>query len=70
MSGHETEVDFRGGKRLVNFEYEGDGAIVWCFDGESTCLGEDTTEAEQQAVYEQLWAYLEDLWAPRPEDYL
>ena len=29
----------------------------------------DTTDAEQQQVYEQLWAYMEDLWATRPEDY-
>lgn len=65
---HKTEVDFRGGKREVEFEYEGDGVIVWNFVGEDTCGGIDTTDVEQQAIYDQLWAYLEDWWAPRPED--
>lgn len=65
---HETEVDFRGGKRAIQFDYEGDGVIVWCLEGENTCNGEDATAAEQQAVYDQLWAYLEDWWAQRPED--
>lgn len=66
---HETEVKFRGQMRKVDFEYEGDGVIVWCLEGETVCNGEDATEAEQQEIYEQLWAYLEDWWAPRPEDY-
>ncbi|GEM_PF-3801561 len=68
MTVYETEVEFRGGKREVEFEYEGDGVIVWSFADEAVCLGIDTTEAEQQAVYQQLWDYLEDRWAPRPED--
>lgn len=59
---HETEVDFRGGKRAVEFKYEGDGIIVWCFEGEDTCGGVDATQAEQDAVHEQLWEYLCDWW--------
>lgn len=59
----ETEVDFRGGKRAVEFEHEGDGVIMWCFEGENICGGADATQAEQDAVYEQLWAYLVDWWA-------
>ena len=60
---HETEVDFRGGKREVQFEYEGDGVIVWNFIDENVCLGVDTTSREQDDVYEQLWNYLLDWWA-------
>jgi len=60
---HETNVDFRGEKRAVEFEHEGDDVIVWSFVGENVCGGIDTTQAEQDAVYEQLWAYLEDWWA-------
>jgi hypothetical protein len=67
MSAYETQVDFRGGKREVEFEHEG-GVIVWNFVGEAVCLGADATPAEQDAVYQQLWAYLEDWWAPRPEE--
>lgn len=65
---HSAEVSFRGGSRDVGFEYEGDGIIVWSFVGENVCSGIDTTQAEQDAVYEQLWVWLEDWWAPRPED--
>lgn len=65
---HSAEVSFRGVSREAEFEYEGDGIIVWSFVGENVCGGIDTTQAEQDAVYEQLWAWLEDWWAPRPED--
>jgi hypothetical protein len=60
---HETEVSFRGGKREVTFEYEGDGVIVWAFADEQVCGGVDATQAEQDDVYAQLWTYLEDWWA-------
>ena len=56
---HQATVKFRGEQRGISFEYEGDGVIVWCFDGENTCGGEDATEAERQEVYEQLLAWLE-----------
>ena len=65
---HNAEVSFRGERREAEFEYEGDGVIVWGFVGEDVCGGADATQAEQDAVYEQLWAWLEDWWAPRPED--
>lgn len=68
MSQHATEIDFRGAKREVEFDYEGDGIIVWWFIDEGVCSGANTTEAEQAEVYQKLWDYLEDLWAPRPED--
>lgn len=64
---HEIEVDFRGGKREVEFEYEGDGVIVWNFKGDDVCFGADATEAERDAVYQQLWACLVDWWAWEPE---
>lgn len=68
---HETEVEYRGEKRTVFFDHEGDHVIVWCFPGEDTCQGPaDATEDEKTAIYQALWAYLEDLWAPREEDYL
>lgn len=60
---HETEVDFRGGKREVSFYHEGDDVIVWSFADENVCSGLDTTQAEQDAVYEQLWAWFKDWWA-------
>jgi hypothetical protein len=60
---HETEVDFRGGKREVEFEYEGDGVIIWSFVGEDVCLGADATQAEQESIHEQLWLYLLDFWS-------
>lgn len=66
---HETEVDYRGDKRTVFFDYEGDGIIVWCFPGEDTCGGpQGSTDSETADIYQALWAYLEDWWAPRPED--
>lgn len=64
---HETEVEFRGCQREVEFEYEGDGVIVWNFKGEDVCLGVDATDAERSAVHQQLWAWLEDWWAWEPE---
>lgn len=60
---HDTEVDFRGEKRTVEFEYEGDGVISWWFENETVCGGIGTTDAEQSDVYEQLWAYMLDWWA-------
>ncbi|MES3152930.1 hypothetical protein [Sphingomonas faeni] len=68
MTMHETEVDFRGAKRDVEFEYEGDGIIVWWFQGENECCGIGTTQAEQDAVHDQLRDALEDWWSMRPED--
>lgn len=65
---HSAEVICRGESRDVEFEYEGDGIIVWSFVGENVGSGIDTTQAEQDDVYAQLWAWLEDWWAPRPED--
>jgi hypothetical protein len=65
---HSTEIDFRGAKRTVEFEYEGDGVILWWFDTETILFGIDTTQAEQDAIYESLWTYLTDYWAPSPED--
>lgn len=59
---HQTDVLFRGEQRGLSFEYEGDGVIVWCFDGENTCGGEDATEAEQQEVYDQLWTWMTGYW--------
>jgi hypothetical protein len=65
---HSTEVDFRGEKRTVEFEHEGDGVILWWFETETILFGIGTTQAEQDDIYAVLWAYLEDYHAPRPED--
>lgn len=58
----QADVMFRGEQRGLSFEYEGDGVIVWCFDGENTCHGEDATELEQQEVYDQLWTWMTEYW--------
>jgi hypothetical protein len=63
---HELEIDFRGEKRNVQFEHEGDGVILWTFEGENVCSGVDTTQREQDDIYEQLWAYLLDYWVDEP----
>jgi len=63
MTTHETEVEFRGSKRAVSFYHEGDDVIVWSFVDENVCSGIDTTQAEQDAVYGQLWAWLEEYWS-------
>jgi hypothetical protein len=65
---HSTEIEFRGEKRTVEFEHEGDRVILWWFEHETVLFGIGTTQAEQDAIYEILWAYLEDYWAPTPED--
>lgn len=59
-----TDIDFRGAKREVEFEHEGDGVIIWWFTVDGGPDGQGgATEAEQDAIYQQLWAYLEDWWA-------
>jgi len=69
MSTLGTEVDFRGAKREVEFEYEGDGIIIWWFTYDGGDSGQsDATEAEHSDIYQQLWAYLEDWWAGQ-DDY-
>ena len=65
------EVDFRGSKREVEWQYEGDHVIVWAFIGCDECQQTpegDITQAEIDSVHEQLWAVLEDFWAPSAED--
>ena len=63
MSVHETSVKFRDGERDVEFEYEGDGVIVWNFADEIVCGGIGLTHREQDDVHEQLWNYMVDWWA-------
>lgn len=63
---HGTEIAFRGNQREVEFEHEGDGVIVWWFPDEGICGGADTSDSEQDAVYQQLWTYLSDYWTDYP----
>jgi len=66
---HSTELTFRDKQRDVEFEYEGDGVIVWWFTYDGGADGMDgATDAEQQSVYDVLWAYLEDWWRGCAED--
>lgn len=67
-SDHGTDVDFRGGKQVVFFDYEGDGVFVWSFPYDTVTNGQHCTEAERQSIYEQLWAWWLDYTAPSPED--
>ena len=65
---HGTEVKFRGEKRVVFYEHEGDHVIIWWFPGDEATNGPpDATPDEQSAIYEQLWAKLESWWSWEPE---
>lgn len=67
-SQHGTDVNFRGGKQVVFFDYEGGGVFVWSFPYDTETNGQQCTEAERQNIYEQLWAWYRDWTAPSPED--
>lgn len=67
-SKHGTDVNFRGGKQVVFFDYEGDGVFVWSFPYDTETDGQHCTEDERQSIYEQLWAWYLDWTSPSPED--
>ena len=64
-----TDIEFRGAKREVEFEHEGDGVISWWFtyDGGENGQG-GATDAEHDAIYQQLWAYYDDWCRGQWED--
>lgn len=65
----ETEIQFRGETREVQFEHEGDGVILWSFPGDTHDDGMGgATDAEQQEIYETLWAWLLDWWDTPVDD--
>lgn len=57
---HGIDVDWRGGKQTVFFDYEGDGVFCWAFPYDTETDGQQCTEAECQSIYEQLWAWYLD----------
>jgi len=64
-----TLVNYRGEKRVVFYEHEGDHVLIWWFPGEASTHGPaDATEAEKNEIYARLWAEMEDRWASSPED--
>lgn len=52
-----THVTISGVKRVVFFDYEGDDIFVWWLPGDKCSDGENLSESERQAVYEQLVAW-------------
>lgn len=69
-SDHGVVVSVSGVKRVVFFDYEGDGIFVWAFPNDAESNGPNCTEAERQSVHEQLCAWYDDFCAWDPEDHL
>ena len=65
---HGIDVDFRGGKQVVFFDYEGDGIFIWAFPYDTETDGQQCTNAERQSVYEKLWDWYRDWASYSPED--
>jgi hypothetical protein len=67
-SQHGIDVDWRGRKQVVFFDYEGDGVFVWSFPYDTVTDGQQCTEAERQSIYDELWAWYLDWTAAYPDD--
>lgn len=67
---HGTDVTISGERRVVFFDYEGDGIFIWSQPADTETDGQGLTDAERQQVYDQLHAWYRDWTAPREEDYL
>jgi len=67
-SQHGIDVMVDGKRRVVFFDYEGDGIFVWSFPNDTVTDGQHCTEVERQEVYEQLHAWYRDWSSYSPED--
>lgn len=58
----ETEVAFRGEKRVIIFTHEGDGVFDWTFDGVDAATHDALamTLDEEMSIQEQCWDYWND----------